>query len=56
MKIRSEALNSKNRITDAQSTVVQKFNIAASRNRAVFDFGAPFLASTYNKGTRQYAN
>lgn len=30
-------------ITEAEVTVVQKMNIAASRNRVVFDFGAPFL-------------
>jgi hypothetical protein len=34
---------SKSRNTNAEATVAQLFNIAASRNRAVFDFGAPFL-------------
>ena len=33
----------KSRITDAQTTVAQKPDIAASRNRSVFDFGALFL-------------
>jgi len=35
--------NTKSRITNVEVTVVQKPNIAASRNRAVIDFGAPFL-------------
>ena len=34
---------SKSRITDVQITVAQKPDIAASRNRSVFDFGALFL-------------
>ena len=34
---------SKSRITDVQATVAQKPDIAASRNRSVFDFGALFL-------------
>ena len=34
---------SKNRITNAEATVVQMMHIAVTRNRAVIDFGGLFL-------------
>ena len=38
-----ELPESKSRITTTEATVVQMLNKAASRNRDVIDFGAPFL-------------
>jgi hypothetical protein len=38
-----ELPESKSRITTAEAKVVQMLNKAASRNRDVIDFGAPFL-------------
>ena len=38
-----ELYTPKSRITNVEATVVQSSNIAASRNRAVIDCGAPFL-------------
>ena len=39
----NKLFESKNRITNAEATVVQMMHIAVTRNRAVIDFGGLFL-------------